>query len=129
MSDMLQIDSPIIIDFRLALRKHRTKDFDIGLQSLLSYDPHELQESFQKCRIVDCCSNEYIFQDHDLDSNQSDKFMLKQKRLLELRVDGGRIEDELRILLPYYVYGFVLLSRKWGKYTTILKQLSCTEVQ
>ena len=75
------------------------------------------------CDRLSCCSNDYISQDHDLDANQTDRFLLKHKRLLEPRErdNGNDIEDDVCILFPYRVHGFVLRSRKWGKHTVTPK--------
>ena len=129
--DIMQIDSQIIIDFRLALQKDQTKKPDIGVRQLLSYDPRELQEYYMDCDRTNCCSNDYISQDHDLDANQTDHFLMEHKRLLEPRErdNGNDIEDDLLVLFSYHVHGFVLRSRKWGKYTATLKVLSSTKVQ
>jgi len=53
----------------------------------------------------------------DIDNDKQDvlDYFAKHKHVLKPSEDLTKPPEEDEILLPDYVYGFVLRSRKWGK--------------
>ena len=54
-----------------------------------------------------------MFDDHRIDRQRSVEFMEANKSLLRTISDITELTDDLLLLLPNRIYGFVLRSRKW----------------
>ena len=54
-----------------------------------------------------------MFDDHRIDRQRTVEFMEGNKELLRVIDDTSELTDELMLLLPNRVYGFVLRSRRW----------------
>lgn len=113
-SNQKQIESPIIVDFQLAISKGKIQIPSIGYQSRLDYDFREWWESYQSsCGFEGCNSYDDVFSDHRVDIKLSEQFLSDQKPHLARVKDPEELGEDERILLPCSVHGFVLRSRKW----------------
>lgn len=54
-----------------------------------------------------------MFDDHRIDRQRTVEFMKSNEALLRIINDAEDLTDELLLLLPRWVYGFVLRSRRW----------------
>jgi len=54
-----------------------------------------------------------MFDDHRIDRQRTVEFMDTNQELLRTIDDVSELTDELMLLLPNRVYGFVLRSRRW----------------
>ncbi|KAI1742563.1 hypothetical protein F4680DRAFT_412744 [Xylaria scruposa] len=120
-----EIDSPVIIDFHAALWNSQDKDtnwdfkVDFGLHSPPNANRAEVQMmSAGGCSIADCCENDRVFDDLDLDSGNlrdliTDKTLLT-KDVHYLTNDPSQIPKEDLILLPHRLPAFVLKDSKWA---------------
>lgn len=61
-----------------------------------------------------CAANDMVDYDQMGDVGKAEEYQAKKKHLLDSDDLEALPEDE-RILLSYFLYGFVLRSRKWGK--------------
>jgi hypothetical protein len=59
-----------------------------------------------------CCGSDCIFKDLEMDELDLSTYLRENSRLLEPR-KGQDLSEEERILLPHWVYGFVLRTRQW----------------
>jgi len=95
----------------------------VGLGSLIE---HNLRETYEQtvnptvtngvCSEDGCCDNDWVHKDYAWDLQHEDHFFDEHKSILIPTTDPNDIDDEEKILLPPYVYGFVLRSRKWAKF-------------
>ncbi|KAL9064055.1 MAG: hypothetical protein Q9161_009112 [Pseudevernia consocians] len=108
-----EIESPIIVDFQLAIAKAGVEIPSIIYESKIDYDRRETYEKYSRCGFEGCNSADIIFQDYSFDSLLSETFLTKQKVHLAPVEDPEELGEDERILLPCSVHGFVLRSRKW----------------
>ncbi|KAH6842428.1 hypothetical protein B0I37DRAFT_197161 [Chaetomium sp. MPI-CAGE-AT-0009] len=118
-----EIDSQIIVDTREAVLRYYTNLPRIGVINLTE---HNLRETYEEtvnptvtngvCSEDGCCDNECVHKDYDWELQREGQFFEDHKTILEPTTDPEDIDDEEKILLPPYVYGFVLRSRKWAMF-------------
>ncbi|OIW31234.1 hypothetical protein CONLIGDRAFT_679961 [Coniochaeta ligniaria NRRL 30616] len=118
-----QIDSQIIVDIREAVLRYYTNFPRIGITNLTE---HNLRETYEEtvnptvtngvCSEDGCCDNECVHKDYDWELQREAQVFEEHKTILEPTTDPEDIDDEEKILLPPYVYGFVLRSRKWAMF-------------
>ncbi|KAG8526824.1 uncharacterized protein KY384_008253 [Bacidia gigantensis] len=95
----------------------------IGIGNLTE---HNLRETYEEtvnptvtngiCSEDDCCDNENVHKDYDWDMQREEQFFDEHKIILAPTTDPNDIEDEEKILLPPFVYGFALRNRKWAMF-------------
>ncbi|RDL36239.1 Uncharacterized protein BP5553_06851 [Venustampulla echinocandica] len=118
-----EIDSQIIVDTRMAVLRYYTDLTPIGLGNLTE---HNLRETYEEtvnptitngvCSEDGCCDNDWVHKDYTWQLQYEDQFFDEHKAILAPTTDLVDIDDEEKVLLPHYVYGFVLRSRKWAKF-------------
>ncbi|KAI0866956.1 hypothetical protein F4860DRAFT_455754 [Xylaria cubensis] len=120
-----EIDSPIIIDFHAALWNSQDKDkdwdfkVDFGLRCPPDANRAEVRMvSAGGCSIANCCENDHVFDDLEVDSRDFEN-LITDKMLLTKDVRGltdnpSQIPKEDLILLPHRLPAFVLKDCKWA---------------
>ncbi|KAL6721425.1 hypothetical protein ACLMJK_000528 [Lecanora helva] len=108
-----QIDSQVIIDVPLAYRKHPQSTPKFGLQSWIEDDARIVTEACGIPGCTDCFRERFMFDDHRIDRQRTVEFMEANNSLLRTLGDISELNDDLLLLLPNRVYGFVLRSRRW----------------
>ena len=112
-----QIDSPVVIDQKLA-RQHNPcilEEEDFGIYDMPT---HNILETQKRCTCSSTCSLRFTrdyHQDYTDDKQQTADYFSKMKPVLQPGDDLEQPSEEDEILLPYYVFGFVLRSRRWAK--------------
>lgn len=111
------------MDIREAVLRYYTNFPRIGITNLAE---HNLRETYEEtvnptvtngvCSEDGCCDNECVHKDYDWELQREAQFFEEHKTILEPTTDPEDIDDEEKILLPPYVYGFVLRSRKWAMF-------------
>jgi len=61
------------------------------------------------------CGSDTIQKDLELDKSKVDEYIRENSHALRL-FPASELAERDKVLLPYWVYGFVLRSRQWGKY-------------
>lgn len=119
-----EVDGDTIIDFALAF-KNSLGPYEIEPPSLgggviedpTPENPAELREAFSGCGEPSpgtCCPKLYIYNDTEFDLRRRTEFKESPEiNLSTVPADEGKLGRERHVLLPYRVYGYVLLSRKW----------------
>ena len=111
---LVQIESPIVVDFQLAISKGKVRAPSIGFQSKLDCDLREVQEVQRSCGFETCHSFDDIHRDLIwFDIPLSEEFLTNQKPHLAPVEDPEELGEDERILLPYSLHGFVLRNKKW----------------
>lgn len=107
----------------MAVLRYYTNLPPIGIGNLIEHNPRETYEETVNptvnngvCTEDGCCDNECIHKDYDMDVQREGQFFEEHKAILAPTADPDSIEDEEKILLPPYVYGFVLRSRRWAMF-------------
>lgn len=116
------IDAPVIIDMSLAINtvpEWRPKE-RLSADDLTRSD---LRETFIKPHCAHgtnegCCGSDIAFKDLKMDETRLSAFLGNNLRMLAPRKADGLLNEEI-MLLPHWVYGFVLRSRQWVKLRTI----------
>lgn len=118
-----QVDSHIIVDTQMAMLRHYRNIPGVGIGDLTR---HSLRETYEEtvnptvtdgvCSEDGCCANDWIHKDYSWQSKAEDNFLEEYKAMLVPTTDPDDLTDEEKLLLPPYVYGFVLQSRKWAKF-------------
>lgn len=62
---------------------------------------------------TECFGQRFMFDDHRIDRQRTVDFVKAHESLLRTIIDIEELTDELMLLLPNRVYGFVLRSRRW----------------
>lgn len=120
------IDSQVIIDFHAALSGSQDKNSDFeyevkfGIRSPPKMNPAEaIMVSAGGCKVFNCCENDFILDDSDIDLRGMEDFISDKASLTKdiqyLSDDPATISPEDLILLPYRLFAFVLKDRKWGR--------------
>lgn len=103
-----EIDSRVIIDQRSAvLAKPNWKPLE-GSDARSTYDDNELF-------VLPHSPDDWMYTDHFQDQKAADKWFMERKHILEPSDDRLAPPDDDKILLSFFLYGFVLRSRKWAK--------------
>lgn len=129
-----EVDGDVIVDFALAFKNNLAKPEERVVESYLNfqppgpdfaitdyYTPQSLEETREDgptgCSIPNCTicqtSSTYTFDDASFELVRRSRFLDNNAKLLkhvEKNLGEGRY-----LLLPYRMYGYVLLSRKWCK--------------
>jgi len=107
----------------MAVLRYYTHLPPVGLGSSIEYRIRETYEETVNptvtngvCSEDGCCDNDWIHKDYGWDLQNEDQFFEEHKAILAPTADMDEIEEDEKILLPPYVYGFVLRSRKWAKF-------------
>lgn len=111
------------MDTREAVLRYYSNISHVGIGNLAE---HNLRETYEEtvnptvtngvCSEDGCCDNENVFKDYDWDLQREELFFDEHKTILAPTTDPDDIDDGEKILLPPFVYGFVLRSRKWAKF-------------
>jgi hypothetical protein len=79
-------------------------------------DDREWKEALQGCSSYGHCETLYSYDDSEFDAAQRTAFInLLSTNLDTVAADEGKLGKDRHMLLPYRVYGYLLLSRKWCK--------------
>lgn len=107
----------------MAVLRHYT---DLPLLGLNSLTEHNLRETYEEtvnptvtngvCSEDGCCDNDWVHKDYGWELQYEEQLLDEHKLILAPTTDVADIEDDEKILLPPYVYGFVLRSRKWAMF-------------
>ena len=107
----------------MAMLRHYRSLPPVGIGDLVR---HSLRETYEEtinptvadgiCSEDGCCANDWIHKDYSWHLESEGLFFEEYKAVLAPTADHNDIEDEEKLLLPPYVYGFVLQSRKWAKF-------------
>ncbi|KAL8688805.1 MAG: hypothetical protein Q9218_005370 [Villophora microphyllina] len=108
-----QIDSQVIIDFALAYRKHPKNTPKFGLRSWIEDDARIVTEACGVPGCTDCFKDRFMFDDHRVDRQRTVEYIRAHGSLLRMISSSEELTEEMMLLLPNKVYGFVLRSRKW----------------
>jgi hypothetical protein len=111
------MDAQVVIDMTLAININpiwRPKT-EISEDDLTEPDGRETR-SPTSCKHMrgteGCCGSDYIFKDLEIGKLDLSTYLRENSHLLSPR-KGQDLKEEERILLPYWVYGFVLRTRQW----------------
>ena len=86
------------------------------IQEPTPLSPEETLEVRQGCPEFGCCEKRYVFNDVNFDLSRRSEWINRSAKGLRLVAAEESLRDKnWQILLPYRVYGYVLLSRKWCK--------------
>lgn len=120
---LVQVDSHIIVDTRMAMLRHYRTLPAVGLGDLVK---HNLRETYEEtvnptvsdgvCSEDGCCDNDWIHKDYTWQSESENTFFEDYKTVLTPTIDPEDLNNDDKVLLPPFVYGFVLQSRKWAKF-------------
>lgn len=118
-----EVDSQIIVDTKMAMQRYYTALPPIGICTLIGHNLRETYEETVNPTVTDgictedgCCDNELVHKDYSWDMQHEDRFMEEHKVVLTPTADPADIDDEEKLLLPPFVHGFILRSRKWAKF-------------
>jgi hypothetical protein len=79
-------------------------------------DIRETKEAFPGCETYGHCEIVYVYDDSEFDLARRTAFInLRSTNLGVVPAEEGRLGRERHMLLPYRVYGYILLSRRWCK--------------
>lgn len=79
-------------------------------------DIKETKEAFQGCSTYGHCETIYVYDDSEFDLARRTAFInLPNTNLGVVPAEEGRLGRDRHMLLPYRVYGYILLSRRWCK--------------
>ncbi|KAF2855694.1 hypothetical protein T440DRAFT_551058 [Plenodomus tracheiphilus IPT5] len=127
-----EIDGDVIIDFALAFKNNELDVMDRPEKSiwpdvsfkrpgppglivleLTTPDTRETQEPYKGCSVQDCttCETNTVHDDIGYELLRRSNFLSDHPKLL--KETEKRLGDDRYMLLPYRMYGYVLLSRKW----------------
>ncbi|KAJ5377843.1 uncharacterized protein N7496_005252 [Penicillium cataractarum] len=120
-----EIDSQVVIDFKTAIWDSRDKDQDWKYKTEFGVSPPNsasrpevVMVSAGGCQIPDCCENDRVFNDLDLDHRRMEEFVAKNALLTtntrNLDDDPDKVPEEDIIILPSKIFAFVLKDRKWA---------------
>ncbi|KAK8096500.1 hypothetical protein PG999_012444 [Apiospora kogelbergensis] len=116
------LDAQVIIDMTLAI--HSNPDWrpktKITLENLTQFDQRETKvapfcyHNSSSARYLEgCCGSDHAFKDWEMDQIQLDAFVREHGHLLTGRDAKELAGDEL-MLLPTWIHGFVLRTRRWA---------------
>lgn len=112
-----EIDAQVIIDMTLAINTNSEwrPMTRISEDNLTMSDQRETREPIY-CEHTGnpegCCGSDIIFKDLDLEQQNLNTYLRENSHLMGPRKTQELEEDE-HMLLPHWVYGFVLRSRQW----------------
>ncbi|KAI4701606.1 hypothetical protein J4E81_003346 [Alternaria sp. BMP 2799] len=119
-----EVDSQIIVDTKMAMLRYHTILSPVGVGSLVGHNLRETYEETVNPTVTDgvcaedgCCDNELVHKDYGWDMQHEERYMEDHRFDLEPTTDPADLDDEEKLLLPPFVYGFVLRSRKWAKFS------------
>ncbi|PNS14797.1 hypothetical protein CAC42_2026 [Sphaceloma murrayae] len=127
-----QIDSEVVIDFTEAFAEgfDAPKPFDEG-KDRITPDFRETQETIVRnvfCKDAGCCTSDVFHSDDYTDEdNYHSVFRTRESGLLDTR--NEITSDDDRVLLPGYVYGYVLRHRTWARMSIDPKLLRNVDVR
>ncbi|KAK8137257.1 hypothetical protein PG984_005197 [Apiospora sp. TS-2023a] len=122
------VDSEIIVDFQLAFMRLKGSKPRISIDDLLLDDSSEYQsisrdgpqtmpfKDAKSCWDHGCCGNDIVHPDYDVDEKARKSFRDSNRKLLESFDSPEQLTPDHKILLPPYVFGFVLRTRKWATF-------------
>ncbi|KAK7964340.1 hypothetical protein PG988_011314 [Apiospora saccharicola] len=112
------LDAQVIVDLALAI--HSNPDWKptakIALEDLTEFDHRETcikPYCFHGTNQEGCCGSDLTFKDWEMDQADLDSFVHENGRLFAGR-DGKDLSEEDFMLLPTWVHGFVLRTRRWA---------------
>ncbi|KAK8063319.1 hypothetical protein PG996_007971 [Apiospora saccharicola] len=112
------LDAQVIVDMSLAI--HSEPDWKpkakINLEDLSQVDIRETcikPYCFHTNNPEGCCGSDYAFKDWEMDQIHLDSFVQENGRIFAGR-DAKDMSEEDLMLLPTWVHGFVLRTRRWA---------------
>ncbi|RAH70577.1 ATP-binding protein [Aspergillus aculeatinus CBS 121060] len=120
-----EIDSEVIVDFQTAIWDDRDKDPGWNYRVEFGVNPPKGSNraevtlvSAGGCLRVDCCENDRVYDDLDIDHRRMEDFIAKNRLLTTdtryLDDNPENVPEEDLILFPNRVFAFVLKDRKWA---------------
>lgn len=103
----------MIVDVKLAYRKHPENAPKFGLMSWLEDAARIVTEACGVPGCTECFKDRFMMDDHRIDRQRTVEFLRANRPLLTTFTDSQDLTEEMILLLPSHVYGFVLRSRKW----------------
>ena len=107
----------------MAMLRHYRNLSAVGIGDLVRHNLRETYEETVNPTVTDgicaedgCCDNDWVHKDYSWQTESENAFFEDYKAVLTPTTDLEDIEDEEKLLLPPYVYGFVLQTRKWAKF-------------
>ncbi|KAK7993367.1 hypothetical protein PG989_006748 [Apiospora arundinis] len=112
------LDAQVIIDMTLAIHSNPEwkPDTKINIEDLTQFDRRETQIApyCQQDKFNEgCCGSDYAVKDLEMDQIQLNSFVQENGRLFASRTAEELTGEDL-MLLPNWVYGFVLRTRRWA---------------
>lgn len=111
------------MDTREAILRYFTNLPPLGIGNLVERNRRETYEETINptvkdgvCSEDDCCDNNCIHKDYFWDALHEQQFLNEHKTILAPTTDLDDLDDEEKILLPPFVYGFILRSRRWATF-------------
>ncbi|KAI1479345.1 P-loop containing nucleoside triphosphate hydrolase protein [Daldinia eschscholtzii] len=112
-----QVESEVIIDFKLSFIEKPENKPEIGVENLVADDPRELEDLHQYCRLcgdVGCCGNDIIYDDYEVDEKGRNEFKTQKRSIFDSTSQVDQLREDQLVLLPPKVFGFVLHTRRWA---------------
>ncbi|KAL8868256.1 MAG: hypothetical protein Q9174_005108 [Haloplaca sp. 1 TL-2023] len=103
----------VIIDFALAYRNFPKNAPHFGIRSWIEDDARIVTEACGIPGCTDCFKDRFMFDDHRVDRQRTVEFIRAHGNLLRTISSSDELTDDMMLLLPNRVYGFVLRSRRW----------------
>ncbi|KAI4166136.1 MAG: hypothetical protein LQ342_000022 [Letrouitia transgressa] len=108
-----QIDSQVIVDINLHCRKFPECAPRFGLKSWVEDAERIVNESCGVPGCTECFKERRMFDDHRIDRQRTVEYVKSNGNLLRKIDQNEELSDDILMLLPNRVFGFVLRSRKW----------------
>ncbi|KAL3420930.1 hypothetical protein PVAG01_07375 [Phlyctema vagabunda] len=111
-----EIESQVIIDIELAINKNPEWEVTLGIErdNIEPFDEREtFIPGFHPLDQEGYNGGDVAHKDLDWDQKRAFHYLESNRHLFSLRKSNELLENE-KILLPFFVYGFVLRSRKWA---------------
>ena len=112
------LDAQVIVDLALAIHSNPNwkPTAKITLEDLTQFDHRETcikPYCFHGTNQEGCCGSDQAFKDWEMDQMDLDSFVQENGRLFAGR-DAKDLSEEDLMLLPTWVHGFVLRTRRWA---------------
>lgn len=107
----------------MAMLRYYTTLPPVGVSNLVS---HNLRETYEEtinptvtdgiCSEDGCCDNDLVHKDYNWELQFEDEYLEDNNSVLSPTTNPHDLDDEEKLLLPPYIYGFILRSRKWAMF-------------
>lgn len=80
------------------------------------------------CGVATCSTCTKSFDDGEVDLKRRSDFAASSRLLLRMDVEEAVLTKDHLMLLPFRVYGYVLLNRNWCRYSNFAPQIQLTSL-